>query len=159
MLIPSIPMGEAGAKSVLAVTLVDMQGLPITSLGGGGGGSSTQYVVATYHSDILANTCVRLETSVAWAVTSRDVAAPWVDGIALQAGLAGSSNIIACLPQITYTSTGALPEARMLFLGQDGHLTEVPPSHSNGDLWSVTVARRTGPNQFLFDPQIPIALI
>lgn len=163
MMTKAVPVDSAfnpdHAGSVLAVTLVDTQGAPVTSFGGSGSGGGSNYEVLTYQSNIVGGQCVKIDSGKAYLVTSLDAQAPWVDGIAIQSAAKDAMGVVATSEQVNYQLPSNLSGARMLFLGQDGALTAVAPSRAAGDLWSVTVARKTGTNQFIFDPQIPIALI
>lgn len=111
-----------------------------------------------YGEDFATNECFSLQDGEALHISSTDANAPWVDGITLQSGSAGQSYPAALQAQQVYTTPLTLPNARVLFLGQDGKLTSVVPTKAAGDVWLVRVARRSTDTQFVFAPSTPIRL-
>ena len=125
-----------------------------------GGGTGPTVTKVTFGEAFATNECFRLEEGVALKVTSLDASAPWIDGITLESGVAGSDYAVALLSQQLYTTPLALPAApnRVLFLGQDGKLTATVPSKAASDLWLVRAARRNDNTHFVFSPSTPIQL-
>ena len=114
----------------------------------------------TYGENFAVNECFQLKAGVILKVTSKDTDAPWVDGVTLESGIAGSLLPVASIVNKTYTAALAFPPSpgRVLFLGQDGKLTPNVPARSAGDIWLVRVARRNSDQQFTLMADNPIRL-
>ncbi len=95
---------------------------------------------------------------VAKRVTSRDVAAPFIDGIILSSGSPGDVRpAITAVGEIISTAL-PLPGTDILMLSSAGKLTPAMPSLAAGDAWSCVVMRAIDNMSFIFHPQPPIKL-
>ena len=116
----------------------------------------------TLLNNLTAGSCVAIVDYTAQVVTSlynhdyTGRAAPFVDGILLEDGMAGDTVKMANVKGYTYSSPyslGFIGDA--LYLGKDGKPTTTIPTRLAGDLWYVIVGRRLNENMFLFDPNDP----
>jgi len=95
---------------------------------------------------------------VAKRVTSRDVNAPFVDGIVLSSGGVGDVRAATTVVGKITTTTAPLSGTDILMLSSAGRLTPVTPSVIAGDVWYCVVMRAIDATSFIFHPQPPIRL-
>lgn len=112
----------------------------------------------TLGATFATNQAFRFVDGLAQPVTSLDANMPLIDGITLESGVASSSVPVAMVVGALYSTPLAIPDAPILFLGQDGRPTLTPPTSLAGDVWYVAVMRRFDSGHFVYAPSFPILL-
>lgn len=110
--------------------------------------------------DMDANTCFRLIHNKAYKIVSNGGIPPYADGVTLQAGVANQFIAVGRDSGLTYSSVGlTFANSGMVYLGQDGKLTETVPEKANGDNYLLMIGRTIeNTNQFVFNSGIPVKL-
>ena len=108
----------------------------------------------------VTNQPYRVVAGVAQPITSLDASEPWCDGVTLESGSATQTVTASNTQSNLYTTILALPgsDGDILWLGQDGKLTNTVPSVSAGDVWSVPIVRRVSSLSFVFSQPFQVKL-
>jgi hypothetical protein len=116
---------------------------------------------------IPLNGCVTIVNENANLVNSKynnnitNLTIPYINGIALSNGDIGTIIPVANIIGNLYKTTQILPGnyQDLLYVGQDGIITNIKPTTTNGDIWLIVVGIKIDDYSFVFEPSIPINLV
>ena len=117
--------------------------------------------------EIPLNGCITIVNENANLINSKynnnitNLTIPYINGIALSNGDIGTIIPIANIIGNLYKTTQILPGnyQDLLYVGQDGILTNIKPTIANGDIWLTVVGVKIDDYSFIFEPSIPINLV
>lgn len=126
----------------------------------------SRVIELTCFTNILANSCVTVVGENAEIITSKynnniaNLPIPIIYGISLTDAQIGQTAPFGNIVGSLYNTTDLLPGnyQDILYVGQDGRLTNIIPSLAAGDIWSIAVAVKIGDYQLIYNPQAAINL-
>jgi hypothetical protein len=127
----------------------------------------SRIVEATCFDNYQANTCVTFVNDNAIQINSKynhnivGLEIPTIQGILLKNAQHGDTGLFCNTPGTIYDTDGLLPGGYgdLLYVGQNGILTNIVPSLAAGDIWFIQLGTKIEDYKFLYAPTLAINII